>query len=214
MLGTGTADRSADATEAFNKVYYSTLNGSSLINLTSGLKSRMPAWLRDTTGLQVRRQASITVGGQSYQLFIEPVQLCPGTTWLLCGGVTAERFGRERQELPTQGIELALLLVVLGVLALPLLRVLLMTAHERLNLRDALFCGLSLVVGLMLLVLLLLSPTARYNIAPRALDTQLDHLAQQVDGAVKTEVTALRRQMMAATQTQRVSRALLRSCLS
>ncbi|UOQ98436.1 hypothetical protein MUN81_02865 [Hymenobacter sp. 5317J-9] len=213
VVGPG-GDGAGNQGQLFNEVYYSSPKGPPMLDLTGWAKGKMPHWLRDTSGLQATRQAAVSLGGQSYQVFIQPVQLRPGTTWLLCGAIATERFAKEKQELPTPGIELALLLVVLGVLALPLLRVLLMTAHERLNLRDVVFCGLSLVVGLMLVILLLLSPTARYNIAPDSLDIQLQLLARQVDDAVQVEMNALRQQLTQATQANKVVAKLVKEANS
>ncbi|HEX8329138.1 MAG TPA: cache domain-containing protein [Hymenobacter sp.] len=175
----------------FDRVYYSSFPTPATVNLQAGLKGGLPRWLRDTTGIQGTRQTQLMIAGQSYQLFVEPLRVHDDVTWLLCGAVPTARFNAERQALPGSVLEVALALIVLSVLALPVLKILLMSAQERLSHSDVLLCSVALVLGTGMLMLISSSLNARYFFEPPLLDRQLTALSNAVIGKLEPEVKEL-----------------------
>ncbi|MBC8085490.1 MAG: hypothetical protein H7Z21_20005, partial [Hymenobacter sp.] len=181
----------AEATPAgphLNQVYYSSFPAP--VELPAGASA--PRWLRDSTGIMATRQAELTINGQSYQLFVQPLRLRGAATWLLAGAVPTTEFRSEQRALPDNVLEVSLAVILLGLLALPYLKIVFMNARERLSHADVVLCCLSLVFGTTFLVLLSLSPVAKYDIEPDILDAQLRQLSEAVETTLRQELRAVR----------------------
>lgn len=174
-----------------DQIYYSSFPTPLTLNLETEAKKPVPHWLRDTTAIQAPRLADLTIDGQPYKVFVQPVRLGTSATWLLCGAVSTQRFNAQRQELPENLVELTIATILLGMLALPFLKITLMGARERLSRSDVVLCGLSLVLGTSFLLLLSLSTVAKHTIEPSLLHTQLTSLARQVDQTVHQELQTI-----------------------
>ncbi|UOG75175.1 cache domain-containing protein [Hymenobacter tibetensis] len=183
-----------------DQIYYSSFPAPLTLNLETEAKKPVPYWLRDTTAIQATRLADLTIHGQPYKVFVQPVRLGTTATWLLCGAVSTQRFNAQRQELPENLVELTIATILLGMLALPFLKITLMGARERLSRSDVVLCGLSLVLGTSFLLLLSLSTVAKHTIEPSLLHTQLRSLARQVDQTVHQELYTIDRMLRETDQ--------------
>lgn len=193
-----------------NQLYYSSFPTPTDIQLSKDPKAKGPGWLRDTSGIMATRQAALPINGESYQLFVQPLRLREGTTWLLVGAVPTAEFRDEQRALPNNLLEVALAAILLGLLALPYLKIVLMNARERLNHADVVLCGLTLVFGTTFLILLSLSPVAKYDIEPDLLDTQLRRLSGAVELALRQELRAVQVTLRTAEDSLRSEAARLR----
>ena len=151
---------------------------------------RPPRWLADSSQAHTGRAGAFTFSGQQYQLFAQPVRLGPHLTCLLVGGVQGHRFDAERRALPAGWFELLLGGLLLGVLALPFMKLRLMSPREQIHRRDVLLCAASLVLGSGVLLLTLKAARAKYE--TDALITQhLHDLAENVAGGLHQELGQL-----------------------
>ncbi|WP_210520149.1 PDC sensor domain-containing protein [Hymenobacter terricola] len=177
-----------------NRLFYSSGPTDLYLNTASAEAvkgAKMPRWLTDSTLTHTGRAGALLVGGHEYQLFAQPVQLAPGLTCLLVGGVAGNRFNAERRELPTGWPELILGLLLLGILSLPFLKLLLMNPREQIDRGDVLLCAASLVLGSGILLLTLQAAVSRYSTEPRVLHQQLAGLAKDVATDLHGELTEL-----------------------
>ncbi|MGY2134414.1 cache domain-containing protein [Hymenobacter sp. HD11105] len=192
----------AQAGLVFDQVYYSTFPAPA--GVQDGGKGTA-RWWRDSTGIQVTRLVDFTIEGRPYKLFVEPVRLKGQTTWLLCGAVPAEQFRAEQWALPSGWLELTLIVILAGMLALPFLKVLLMSPRESLDSRDVYWCVASLVIGLAALMVVLLSPIVRDNVEGPLMETQLRQLADSVETKVSQELSGISQAMDTVTQELRAT---------
>ncbi|WP_324674665.1 hypothetical protein [Hymenobacter sp. GOD-10R] len=177
--------------EVFDQIYYQSFQAPATLTLTSDSKKGVGLWLRDTTGIQAPRLVELTIGGKPYKLFIQPVRMSPRVTWLLGGAVATGNFDAQRRELPENLIDLILGTVLVGMLALPFLKVTLMGARERLSRWDVVLCGLSLVLGTAFLLLLAHSLVAKHLTEPKLLKKQIAALGAQVEQELYQELQVL-----------------------
>ncbi|HEX8428151.1 hypothetical protein [Hymenobacter sp.] len=187
---------SAQGEPQYNQVYYSSFAAPATIQLPADSKSKAPRWLQDSTGILVSRQVELAINGQSYQLFVQPLRLRGAATWLLAGAVPTADFRNEQRALPDNVLEVALAVILLGLLALPYMKIVFMNARERLGHADVVLCGLSLVFATTFLMLLSLSPIAKYDLEPDLLDAQL----RQLSGAVEQTLIRELREVRASLQ--------------
>ncbi|OUJ75959.1 hypothetical protein BXP70_01360 [Hymenobacter crusticola] len=172
---------------ATQQLLYSSKPGLLLGNLTA----KPPAWLRDTTGLRTGKTAEITIQGQAFHLFAQPLRLATGTDWLLCGAVPIAQFNQERYSVSSSTLEVSLSLLLLGLLAMPFLKLAFMSAHERLNRLDVFLCAASLVLGSGLIVLGMQSFVMRHWLERNALEGQLRTLSNAVKSNLAQELAEL-----------------------
>jgi hypothetical protein len=185
-------EASEAAAPPLNQVYYSTFPAPAVIQLPTEASSKVPGWLQDTTGILTPRQVELAINGQSYQLFVQPIRVGGTTTWLLVGAVSTAEFRNKQLALPDSVLEVALAVILLGLLALPYMKIVFMNARERLSQNDVVLCGLSLVFGTTFLMLLSLSPVVKYDLEPDLLDAQLQQLSEAVEKSLIQELQELR----------------------
>lgn len=147
-------------------------------------------WVQDSTGLHTSASTALTLQGQDYYLFMVPQQV-GSSTWLVCGAVPKVRFDAERQAVSGRTVEMGLLLILLGMLSLPFLKIAFMGPQERLGRADVLRLGVALVFGTGLLVLALQSLAVRHWLEDDLTRQQLEALATEVDERLSREVRAL-----------------------
>ena len=152
---------------------------------------RPPRWVRDSSGVYTGTTAPVVLRGRAHHLFVTPLPLAGGGTWLLCGAVPQARFDAERQTVAGWTVELTLLVLVLGMLSLPFLKIAFMGARERLNREDVLRLGAALVLGLGLLLLGLQSLALRHWVEADVTRQQLQDLARDVSRRLGKEVGQL-----------------------
>ncbi|KAA9333203.1 hypothetical protein F0P96_09490 [Hymenobacter busanensis] len=152
--------------------------------------SKLPAWLGDTAALHAGRTADVLLAGRSYRLFVQPLRL-DANTLLLCGAVSMDTFTAEQRAVAPQVVELALLLLLLGLLSLPFLKLALMGSRERLNRADVIRCAASLVLGSGIVLLALQSGIGRQALEQRLLTKQLTQLNTEVQTNLYGELDSL-----------------------
>lgn len=152
---------------------------------------RLPAWPRDSSGLYAGTTTRLLLQGRPHYLFVAPLHLAGGATWLLYGAVPQGYFDAERQAVAGWTVELGLLVLVLGMLSLPFLKIAFMGPRERLNREDLLRLAGGLVLGAGLLLLGLQSLALRHWLEGNVTEAQLKQLADDVSGRLATEVHQL-----------------------
>ncbi|TGE03839.1 hypothetical protein [Hymenobacter fodinae] len=172
-----------------SRVYYSTFEAPAVVLGPQDAGKHF--WLQDTTGILSARQGELSISGRSHQIFTQPIRLSGGVTWLLVGAVPTDSFRAQQRALPDSVLEVMLALILFGILALPYLKIVLMHARERLNYTDVVGCGLSLVFGTTFLVVLSMSPVAKYDIEPDLQHHQLTEIVGRADTRLRQELTCL-----------------------
>lgn len=153
--------------------------------------------LRDTTGLESSRTLPITINGQGYVLFVRAVRL--GHQVLRLGAAVPQaRYQAEVEALPPRLVELALSALLLIGLSFFLLKIILLSAAERLNRHDAWLSVLGAVLTLALLTQLLTDSYNQRLLVQPALQRQLRALGAQTRARLTLEVLQMVRQARAA----------------
>jgi hypothetical protein len=150
-----------------------------------------PAWVRDSSGLYTSTTTRLTLQGKAHYLFVTPRRVAGGGTWLLCGAVRTKVFDAERQAVSGGVMELGLLILMLGMLSLPFLKVTFMGPRERLSHQDVLRLGAALVLGSGLLLIGLQSLTLRHWLEEELTERQLEKLSDMVSSRLTTEIREL-----------------------
>ncbi len=128
------------------------------------------------------------------QAFEEPSDGAQAVDWALCGLVASDRVLRRALGVaPNLALGLFLLLI-LGVLTWPLIKLFFMDRHERLKLVDAYLLWLSTFVLLVLTPILLYDADSYRELRSR-FETSLETLAADVEGNFLRELSCLRGQL-------------------
>ena len=152
---------------------------------------RLTRWLADSSLVHTGRAGALAFGGQDYQVFAQPARLGAHLSCLLVGGVPSSRFNTEARALPAGWPELLLGLLLLGALALPFLKLWLMSSREQINRGDVLLCAASLILGSGVLLLTVQAALANYDSESRIITTQLRGLSRDVATDLHRELAQL-----------------------
>lgn len=146
---------------------------------------------------RVSTAREVEVAGQSFRMFLQPVRLRlapPGeegaaTEWVVGGLVDDQRFRNDSLALDSTELLALILLLVAIVLAWPFLKVWAMGPGERVEVRDVLFMGFSLVTAAGLVSLCLVD-LGYYPALRRAVDRQLTGVSDRLAESFGREVDA------------------------
>jgi hypothetical protein len=118
----------------------------------SGLKeTKNDSLLGIKNGIRASGIKKLTISGQDYQLFLQPVNFDSGNEWIVAGLLTNKNYQKEKTQLPS---EIVILLVILAggiILLFPWIKLFHMGNKDRLTIRD----GISSIVISMLFMSLL-----------------------------------------------------------
>jgi hypothetical protein len=95
----------------------------------------------------------VRISNKSYKLFLQPIILESGNKWYVGGLVKRSRFNGEIRGLKSDVVILFLIVFCIFILAIPLLKLFLMSTFDQLNVNDVLLAVSSITLGMLLLVL-------------------------------------------------------------
>ena len=153
-------------------------------------KQKLPRWLTDSTLVHTGQAGAFAFGGQAHQVFAQPVQLGPHLSCLLVGGVPRHHFDSERRALRAGWPELLVGALLLGVLALPFLKLWLISPREQIHRHDVVLSAASLVLGSGVL-LLTLKAILFYSETDTVIKPNLTALAEDVASDLHNELRQL-----------------------
>jgi len=153
----------------------------------SGLKeTKNDSLLGTKNGIRASGIKKLTISGQDYQLFLQPVNFDSGNEWIVAGLLTNKNYQKEKNQLPS---EIVILLVILAggiILLFPWIKLFHMGNKDRLTIRD----GISSIVISMLFMSLLFFTFFNYNRSFRPDDSRhsKDVLATKISSSFKDEI--------------------------
>ncbi|MEX0966364.1 MAG: cache domain-containing protein [Bacteroidia bacterium] len=98
----------------------------------------------------------VEIGGSRYQMFVQPFKAVGEERWMLCGLTKVGNFASSSMHISTMAIIVLLILVTIGLLSLPFLKLKLLSKSEQLKKSDITIAGVSLIVGIPIVMLLTL----------------------------------------------------------
>jgi len=129
-----------------NKVIYpSPHNGLQVVNEDTLLLA--------SGGIKTSTVADVNVSGVDRKLFLQPLKVSNGI-WMIGGMVDADDYYTSKRSVSTYLLVLISVLLLLGILSFPFLKLQLLSDCERLNRSDVLLSGASLVFGTALVTLM------------------------------------------------------------
>ena len=105
-------------------------------------------------GLLANNLRTLKIVGKRYNCYLQPMQI-DEQAFILCGLVQVERFNGEKFRISTILILLLVLILFIGLLVLPVLRLRLLSYYERLGTTDVVLAMVTAILGAAALVLLL-----------------------------------------------------------
>ena len=157
--------------------------------ITAGLYyQNSDSLLNRNLGFQLSTIKDLKIGGISYKLFLQPLQVDQGNSWILGGLITEAKYNSYSMEISPILIVILFLIAALTILSLPFLKLLSISPLERLNLSDALFAGLSMILGSSILVLILFHGHRNWGPDGERNERQLASLADSISANLLNEV--------------------------
>jgi hypothetical protein len=142
----------SDNTGTGSSVLYQTFPGDIYISGADELKSFK-------NGIESGCLKDVTIANRNYKLFLQSVKLSNESSdrkWYVGGLIDETKFSRETRQLEAGTIIPLLIIFTLFLLAIPLLKLFLMSRFEQLNNKDVILNTLSITFGTILLILLVL----------------------------------------------------------
>jgi len=164
-------------------------------NLTSMLgKDAVPGWTRLHA---VSDNTTVSIGGESHQLYVQPVAggSDMGVRLALGAIVPTQRILRRALAIDTYFIALLVVIFLLGLLGLPFLKLVAMSAHERFRIRDVygLYVSCAALLTLATFIVLGIDTYARWT---HVADEGLARMADDLERRVTREVRDIRNQLI------------------
>lgn len=147
----------------------------------------------------VSDRATVRVGGAWHQLFVQPISI--GTDaeveLTLAAVVPSERLVRQAFAIDTYFMALLVVTMLLGLLGLPFVKLVTLSPHERLRVRDVYWLYVSCAALLALGTFVVLSADT-YRRWTQEADEGLARMAGDIEGRIAGEVLAIREQLASA----------------
>lgn len=145
-------------------------------------------------GLMANSLRRIKVVGTNYHCYLQPMQIDKQDV-ILCGLVQVERFNGEKFRISTLLIIVMVLVLFIGLLVLPILRLRLLSYYERLGTSDVVFSMISAILGSAALVMLMFD-AYKFN-GPDGVERkdQLVELSRDISHAFISELEAINDQL-------------------
>ena len=156
-------------------------------------KDPVPEWARLSSASD---RTSVTLGGQSHQLYVQPVAANNGLNARLVLGafVPTERVVRQALAVDTYFVAFSVVALLLAILGIPFLKLASMSAHERFRVRDVYLLYLS-AAALVTVATFIVVGYDGYRRWTREADEGLQSLADDLEGRLTNEVRDIRNQM-------------------
>ncbi len=166
------------------EIVYSTFNSGVVISNSDSLLTES-----DIQGISVSAIREIEISGIPYMLFVQPLDLTDNP-WIVCGLVPRDEYNAEKFAVSSYTVFLISLILILALLALPFLKLNIMSRDERLTKGDAMLSGVSIIFSAALLTILFLhghtfmeNEHNHWNV-----QSQLKHVSEGIEVNLKEEL--------------------------
>ena len=143
--------------------------------------------------------SNVTIAGQPYTVFFQPFDLA-GSRVVLCGLIDRVKYDRQVKTLPTSFVVAMILVILLGLMALPFVKVFLISPREPVQKGDVLRIVLALYLGAAVLVLAGAYFLAYYS-AQRVVVERLEAISDSLGRDINKDLRAAGRQLDAYIST-------------
>ena len=155
-------------------------------------------------GLRSAPGFDIVLSGASYKMFPHRMQFDTDEEWIFCGLVKTSSFKQASRAVDPWKLTFALLIVIFLILAMPILKLLIMSAIERLRIINVWSAGFSLTVGTAFLILILLSANEFVGYKYKT-DSRLIRLSNDIKNRFISELNTIYKQLELSKTTYRDS---------
>jgi len=128
--------------------------------------------------------------GTDYKIFTTRILIADNESWILCGAVKNSNFNKKIHEVDTYTISFAILILLFVLLAMPILKLIVMNAVERLRIVNVWFTGFSIIVGTAIIILILISANHFFS-NKGVVENRLKKLAIAVNGNFDKELNEI-----------------------
>jgi hypothetical protein len=154
-------------------------------------------------GLESTPVIDVNLFGIPYKLFTNRIQMSGSESWVLCGAVKTSTFNRKIHEVDTYTISIAILVLLFVLLSMPVLKLVVMNAVERLRIVNVWFAGFSIIVGTAVIVLILVAGNHYFSHKGIVRD-DLVKLSDSVKGRLLDELNYIYTQLSSAQKTVKI----------
>jgi hypothetical protein len=145
-------------------------------------------------GIQAGQIRDVTLNNEDYKLFTFRTPFENGEDWILCGLVKANEFTAATRQLSPYFFVMSTLLVLFLFLSMPILKLLVMSETERLQVSNVWFIGFSLFTGTVIITLLILLWTHRQG-GKKGLDQKITNLSDEIELRFVSELSSVVEQL-------------------
>lgn len=161
------------------------------ISVSPGLNADSALALQKNTDLA--DISTVTISGEAYMLFIQPFDL--GSNRLVLGGLIRKSvYDRQTKTLPAHFVVGIMMVIILGLIFLPFLKVFFLSPNENVRKWDVLCIVLSLYLGAAVLLMAGTYFLADFSAHNRT-QSNLRNIAHQLDSNIRRDLTDAGRQM-------------------
>ena len=175
-----TKQESGEDTGGSTVVLYYTFPGDIDIPAIAGLRSKDNA-------MEAGSLKDVVISNKKFKLFVQPIILGKTGKWYVGGLVDGSRFNGEIRGLKSDIVIFSLIIFCFFILAIPLLKLFLMSTFDQLNINDVILTALSITVGMLLLVLLYLFSYQKAS-DRAAVEEHLKNLAYRLEEEFTSEL--------------------------
>lgn len=154
-------------------------------------------------GLESTPVIDVRLFGIPYKVFTNRIQISGDESWILCGAVKASTFNRKIHEVDTYTISIAILVLLFVLLSMPILKLVVMNAVERLRIVNVWFTGFSIIVGTAVIVLILVAANHYFSHKGVVRD-DLVKLSDSVKGRFLSELNYIYTQLSTAQKRTKI----------
>ncbi len=154
-------------------------------------------------GLESTPVIDVKLFGVPYKVFTNRIRISGNESWVLCGAVKSSTFNRKIHEVDTYTISIAFLILLFVLLAMPVLKLVVMNAVERLRIVNVWFTGFSIIVGTAVIVLILVAANHYFSHKGVVRD-DLANLSDSVKGRFLSELNYIYTQLDSAQKITRI----------
>ncbi|SHG69394.1 hypothetical protein SAMN04488109_1435 [Chryseolinea serpens] len=141
-------------------------------------------------GIFTSRFGNIELADTKYKLFVHTIEFQEGENWMLCGLIKADTFNEQTREVDPLIITSAILIMLFLLMSMPILKLLVMNAIERLNILNVWFAGFSIVFGSAVLFLMIWTGSDNLQ-SNEAVDRDLTSLSNTIKLRFQNELDSI-----------------------
>ncbi len=144
------------------------------------------------TSIPVR---DVSVGGTSYRLYGQRISFDENEDWIICGLMKTRDFKSQARSVHLMVIIFSVLILLFVLLAMPILKLLVMSDIERLRISNVWFSGFAIVIGTTLVLYILLGAN-HYFAYEVDNDKKLRKLSNSIDHKFNLEIDSIQKQLI------------------